>query len=164
MAYELIETITVGTGGASSVEFANIPQDGKHLLLLLQSKTTDGSSYSSVNVTLNNSSVFTYKIVRLQASGTSVGTDNFAGTSFQFVTNGGGNNPNSFGNAELYFLNYAQATAQVVFADTVAQSASGNGIREFRAMENITTAATTSMQISYSNLAEHTTASLYKIS
>jgi len=31
MSFELVETVTVGAGGASSIEFTSIPQDGTDL-------------------------------------------------------------------------------------------------------------------------------------
>lgn len=53
MALELIETIEVGAGGAASITFSGIPQDGIHLVLKAEMRGTTGGNQALLGGRLN---------------------------------------------------------------------------------------------------------------
>lgn len=166
MAYELIETIEVGNGGASSIEFTSIPQDGVDLLLMLSSRNTSSFSriiYGQFNSDTGNN----YAWVYLQGDGSSAtSSSSTPENQFWFGRNSGGNaTANTFGNSSLYVSNYASSSAKSLSVDAVDEN-NGTTAYQYLAANSWTgTSAITSIKIyvGSSQFAQYTTASLYKI-
>jgi hypothetical protein len=81
LAYESIATVTVGSGGSSSIEFTSIPNTYKHLEIrgILRDNRSIGSNifWSDLLVQCGNGSIDTgnnYSMHRLYADGSSVGS------------------------------------------------------------------------------------------
>jgi hypothetical protein len=75
-SYESIATVTVGSGGASNVEFTSIPATYKHLEIRFIGRTTRSDTIDDLFVQVGNGSVDTgsnYASHRLYATGSSVG-------------------------------------------------------------------------------------------
>lgn len=113
-----LATVTVGSGGSSSIEFTNIPQTYTDLKILLSIKeaSTSSSGATYIDVRLNGSTG-TYAIRRVVGFGSSI-TSNTAQTS-GFMSIGYFNNSRTtmadmFTNAELYFANYTGANYKTV--------------------------------------------------
>lgn len=71
-SYESIQTVTVGSGGSSSISFTSIPSTYKHLQIRLLSGSS--SAGSSVNYKLNSDATATnYYYHRLQGDGSAAG-------------------------------------------------------------------------------------------
>ena len=162
MAYELIETIEVGAGGAASIEFTSIPQDGVDLLLKLSARADVASV--NVEVTFNSDATdYSHRTLRgLTPNVSSIsGTGN---TYFALYANGSGNTANTFSSNALYVSNYAGSTEKSLSLDALYENNA-----EFAAQYIVAglwndTAAITSIQIVHSsNFVSGTTASLYKI-
>jgi hypothetical protein len=70
-AYDSIQTITVGSGGQSSIEFTSIPSTYKHLQVRGIAKST-GSAATFASIRLNGDSGANYSAHELTGNGTAV--------------------------------------------------------------------------------------------
>jgi hypothetical protein len=166
----LIETVTVGAGGAASIEFTGIPQDAQDVQVLLSARTTGVISATTdfVNVRFNSNTSSVYSEVRLQGSGSGVATNDFSGNRILrlLLANGNTSTANTFGNSSLYVSNYSSSSNKSISIDsldeanaTAAQIAIGAAL--FASSAAITTLTLTPE--SGGDFVEYTTASLYKI-
>ena len=111
-SYESIATVTVGSGGATSIEFTSIPSTYTHLQIrgIARSKRTD-FSIDQLYTRINSDSGSNYSWHWLYGNGSSAGTD--AGTSSTsmnlgwFATNASASVTNAFGGFVLDILDYA---------------------------------------------------------
>jgi hypothetical protein len=104
--YVLLEKITVGAAGASSVTFSGIPQTGYTDLVLKASCRSDQSNVA--------------RSWKVQPNGVDITARNldaendpfvvFSGTSINMNTNGTGSTSNTFNNYDVYIPNYASTT------------------------------------------------------
>ena len=171
MSYELIETVEVGSGGASSIEFTSIPQDGTDLVCVHSLKSNHSADLDQVILTINNDSGTNYSYVRLNGDGGNVETfSSSSATSFElaiYVDGDNVDNTNTFGNGEIRFSNFTSSNSKSVSMDTVSE---GNAARLF--YQTITaglydnSSAITSFKLEPRNgtsFLQYSTASLYKI-
>jgi hypothetical protein len=164
MGYQLIEHIEVGSGGAASIEFTGIPQDGVSLVLLT-SLRGEGGAYP--NITLNGTSA-NYSGKRLTGGGDYVSSgSNSVATSFDDLYVSNTDTANTFGSNKWYFSNYAGATAKSVSVEQVNENNATSAIMVLRANLWNDTAAITSIELNSLNasneFAQYSTASLFKI-
>tara|TARA_R110000772_G_scaffold243771_1_gene356742 strand:+ start:375 stop:884 length:510 start_codon:yes stop_codon:yes gene_type:complete len=166
MGMQLIETIEVGVGGAASIEFTGIPQDGVDLLLQVSARMTDGGGLSGWNLKLNSSSAnFSNRFLRAyyhQATPVVSGTGT---TRVLASASGDGATSNTFGNAEVTFSNYTSATGKSWSVNSVAENNSTTAGAAIQAGLWNDTSAITSILIEeppYSFM-QYSSASLYMI-
>jgi hypothetical protein len=158
----LIETVTVGSGGAASIEFTSIPQDGTDLVLLLSGGASGINQ--QVNLTINGDTGSNYLYVYLRGSSGSVSSAAPTGFSFfPMLVNSNSQTANTFGNSMAYFSNYAISGSKNVSFDHLNENNATATIMQIQASSWTGSAAITSLRLSLSNLVEHSTASLYKI-
>lgn len=165
----LISRQTVGSAGAASITFSNIPQTFTDLRIVVSVRTDNTSAFGSPSLvgafnTLTTNR--TYK--RVYGAGSSAGSDSNTTASFGVIENAGsGTTANSFSNIEVYIPNYASANYKSYSVDNVADNNSAT-VNELDLMAGLwsSTAAITSITISASagNLVEYSTFSLYGIS
>ena len=73
MAMSLVSTVTVGSGGAASIQFDNIPQSGKDLFILVSMKITKASGNpDALEVRFNGDTGSNYTTRWLEGSGSAV--------------------------------------------------------------------------------------------
>jgi hypothetical protein len=101
--YQLISSVTVGAGGASSMDFTSIPQTYTDLEILVSGRTTGAGN--GINITFNsNTSGYTNAAMQGNGSGvSSYGTYNRNAGMFGYS----GDTANSFGSTKIYIPNYA---------------------------------------------------------
>jgi hypothetical protein len=106
-----IKTITVGSGGSSSIDFTSIPQTFTDLKILISGRAT--SVDTDFFVTFNGSAVAQYNFVQMYGYVSGNGADRGSGqTSLNVgVTSGASNSSASaFSANEINILNYALST------------------------------------------------------
>jgi hypothetical protein len=165
MGYQLIETIEVGSGGAASIEFTGIPQDGVDLQILLSGQVLTGGM--NIDIRFNNNSASVYGWKRLLGTGSAAsGATNASSNRFILQATGNPSSWGAFSNASIYISNYAGNTNKSVSIDAVNENNSSGAFQELYAAQFSNTSAVSSIQLigdGGNNMAQFTTASLYKV-
>tara|TARA_R110000803_G_scaffold168968_1_gene232018 strand:- start:36 stop:539 length:504 start_codon:yes stop_codon:yes gene_type:complete len=163
MGYQLIETITVGAGGVADVTFSSIPQDGIDLICTVSARSTNASVINGVNFRYNGIGTTTYKVVGLRGDGSAASTYSSAAINrWFFNTSGATSTANTFGSGELRISNYTLSQAKSASLDGVSENNATEARAAIWALSESGTSPVTSLTVSSSNLAEHSTISLYK--
>jgi hypothetical protein len=159
--YSLISSVTVGSGGAASIDFTSIPGTYTDLLVKLSTRTNRVDVYSSVFISFNGSTA-NFSTRYIQGDGSSA--ISATGTDFIFQGVGSTATANTFSNAEIYIPNYTSSNNKSFSVDGVAET---NGTTQYM---NLTaglwsqTAAITSIAFTGMTFSQYTTAYLYGIS
>ena len=163
MAITLISTVTVGAGGAASIDFTSIPGTYTDLMLQINVRTNRALTEDWVLLTLNGStSTFSSRILRGSGSATSSFTqvrtlgDAPAATATS----------NTFSNQSLYIPNYAGSTNKSWSVDSVSENNGTTAWQYLIAGLWSTTSAITSLSIAPevgTAFVQYSTASLYGI-
>jgi hypothetical protein len=167
MAYELVETIEVGSGGAASIEFTSIPQTGVDLLLKVSGRIADTNAF---NFTINSNTSSVYSSISLGGNGSAVFSSSSSSTSPIF----GGNVPtdnsytaNTFSSNAILFSNYASSSNKSFSSDGVNENNDPFALQAIVAGSIADTNAITSIQLlpaASQTWVQYSTASLYIIS
>lgn len=168
-SYQLIQAITVGSGGAASIQFNNIPQNYTDLVLKFSLRTDiAGNGPYNVGLRVNGSSSNIYSTVRLYKFNSSVSglVSSAASTTLAGLANAAGDTANTFTSSEFYLPNYTSSNNKSGITDTVQEN---NGSAELFLAANLmaTTSAVTSIEllltgVSYT-IVQYSTAYLYGI-
>jgi len=158
-----VETIEVGAGGAASIEFTSIPQDGVDLQVVISARST--TTENQFVIRFNNSSSG-YSGKRLEGSGSAAFSEAgyTAGILIYGLTQSSWT-ANTFSNLSCTMSNYASSNYKSVSLDSVSENNATLSFAEINAALWSNTAAITSVKIAgiSGNLAQYSTASLYKI-
>ena len=162
----LIETVTVGAGGAASIEFTAIPQDGSDLVLSLSSRADSTSSLGLIKingVASGGSSGYTAKFLTGNGGSAFSGGDSVYARAW--FPNRSDSTANTFSNGNIYFSNYAATGAKTWSSDSVEETNSGLPYAAIIAGSFSATSAITSLSVLHEtgNFVQYSTASLYKI-
>jgi len=102
--YTAIATVTVGSGGAATIDFTSIPNIYTDLCLKVSGRSNNSSDYySTLTMTFNGTNTYTNRILFGTGSGTGSGTD----TSIKPFVQAPSATANTFGQNEFYIPNYA---------------------------------------------------------
>ena len=160
MTMTLIETVTLGSGGAASIEFTGIPQDGKDLVCLISVRSTGSSSFTT---RFNSDSGSNYSTRKLGVDDTTVVSSSRTSQA-QFDQNDIiSATSNTFASMQIYISNYASSANKSVSIDKVTEENSSSSYSQIQAGSYSTSSAITSILFTHP-FAEHSTASLYIIS
>lgn len=165
--YKLISSITVGSGGASSMEFTNIPQTYTDLLLKVTGRTNKGDLYNDLSIRFNGSSA-DFNTLGFVSTGS--GKSTFTTTS-PYVGSvndtGGSGGGNTFSSNDIYIFNYRGSNLKSVSADSaVERNNAGNdekGLYSTLWSQNAAITTITLVSAGYT-LSQYSTACLYGIS
>jgi hypothetical protein len=168
MGYQLIETVTVGSGGVSSIEFTGIPQDGVSLQVLFSLRSDVASSSTSLTTLINGSTAALYSERRLVGAGSSSFSSQVSGGSgfiTSFVNPGSTATANTFSSGSIYIPNYLSSAAKSVSFDAVGENNATLAYQILSAGLWNSTATVTSLTLdgSGTNFVQYSTASLFKI-
>ena len=127
--YKAIATVTVGSGGASSIDFTSISSAYTDLVLVysLRQDTDD----RSIKVTFNGNTSSIYTLTGVFGSASTVYNQSDANATSFMAGTGSAPSPataNTFGNCSMYIPNYASTTINksVSFDHTSENNAAGN--------------------------------------
>jgi hypothetical protein len=162
MAFTKIATVTVGSGGASSIDFTSIPNTYTDLMVLISGRSAlTGSNY--MTLTLNGSSS-TFSMRGMFGSGTSTGAfttpSNYAGENAVSTATS-----STFGNTYLYFPNYAGSTNKSYSGDGVGETNASAAFQSIFAGQWATTSSVTSVSLTpiSTTWLQYSSATLYGI-
>ena len=116
---KLIQAVTVGAGGAASMEFTSIPSTYTDLLVKVSARTNRAAPVDGVNIAFNGStSNFTGRY--LESDGSSA----YSGTSTRIAASAVGNTAtaSTFGNSDIYIPNYTSSNNKSFSGDTVTEN------------------------------------------
>lgn len=166
MAITKIQTITVGSGGAASIDFTSIPGTYTDLMIVYSLRATSGGPYNLTS-RFNGDSGANYFFRHFYGNGAAVGNNyNASGeTSLQSgVVNGAGDTANTFSNGQMYIPNYAGSSSKSVSVDAVTENNGTTAYPSLFAGRTTATAAITSITLfAGANFAQYSTATLYGI-
>ena len=157
--YVLIEKISVGAAGASSVTFSGIPQTGYTDVVVKSSSRAD-SNVVAVICSINASALDSGQ--RLRGNGTGVSE---VSSAENFGVNPSAATANTFSNAEWYFPNYTSSNYKSVSMDGVTENNATEAYTSLTAGLENTTSAITSLSFAPSgaNFVQYSTFYLYGV-
>jgi hypothetical protein len=161
MGYQLIETVTVGSSGAASIEFTGIAGTGQDLVCVVSARINDTNSYT---FTVNSNSSATYATKILAGNGSSPFTT--ASTGYGGYATKPAYTANTFSNSSMYFSNYASSQNKSFSTESVIENNATFSLAGIIAGSISDTNPITSLKLlpaASQTYVEHTTASIYLI-
>lgn len=161
---QLIQTVTVGSGGAASIDFTSIPATFTDLVLVTSLRSARSAGFEEYRIYFNgaNSNLSTRYLEgdgSSAASGTPVG-------GFIGIGNSSTSTSNTFSNQQVYIPNYAGSTTKSYSSDSVSEANATTAYSDIVAGLWNQTAAITSITLvngTSSNWLQYSSASLYGI-
>jgi hypothetical protein len=163
-----IASVTVGSGGAASMDFTSIPGTYTDLCIKVSARDARAIVAASIVLQINGSTASSGSYRRLYGDGGTVDSDaDGPGPTVQSGhSNGNSGTANTFGNVEIYIPNYAGSGNKSFSSDGVAET---NGSTTYMSIVSglwANTAAITSIAVKPAtavNFLQHSTATLYGI-
>ena len=155
-------TVTVGVGGASSIDFSSIPSTYTDLVLKVSGRSNRVDTVDTI-VVKPNGSTSSMTFIWLAGDGAAAAS----GTTDRIYQDAALNTTSTFGNAEIYISNYAGSTNKVISADAVSEQngASANAGFQVQLWSDTTAISSISLSVGFGTLwAQYSTATLYGIS
>jgi hypothetical protein len=118
--YVLLEKITVGAAGASSVTFSNIPQTGYTDLVVAYSMRNNRSTVNAYPAVQFNGSASS--LSQREVFGNGSGAFSASGSIIQPYAAGNGATSNTFGSGSIYIPNYTSSNFKSVSVDAVGEN------------------------------------------
>ena len=164
--YEAIATVTVGSGGAASIDFTSIPGTFTDLAILLSGRidATFGNAWYDTYLKVNSTAGTTRD---LYGTGSSVASATDAGEIRILGVPSSGATASTFSNALIYITNYASSTTyKSISIDSVSENNATASMAQLGAGLYSSNTAITSLSLdpySTGNFTQYSTATLYGI-
>jgi hypothetical protein len=160
-----IQTVTIGSGGSSTISFTSIPQTYTDLKIVLSARTNFNAGYGANCSVSFNSSTSNFSGRLLTGDGGSVNSYNRSDNLNVFLVPTPGATASVFGSTELYIPNYTSANNKSFFVDCVVENNAAGGFLHFYAGLWSQTAALTAISLNDQNgsFIQYSTATLYGI-
>lgn len=166
--FVLIASSTVGAGGASSIDFTNIPQNYTDLIVKTSYRTNNAQTYDQLRLTFDGSSVANYSFKGLTGTGSAASSESSSSVTSIKVAPGDGASAtaNTFTNDEIYIPNYTSNNNKSLSSDGVGEN---NGTTAYDSMfaglwSNTTAVTSITLKPESGGLfAQYSTAYLYGI-
>jgi len=167
-------TVTVGSGGASSIDFTSIPNTYTDLLVKVSGRSSRNEFVATYLTMQLNSATTNYTYRTLDGiPGVSIGSGTQANYTTSAIVVGALSQTNStastFGSSEIYIPNYAGSTNKSISAEGVSENNATSTVLIMTAGLWSDTSAITSISLkpfvggSFFNFTQYSTASLYGI-
>lgn len=159
--YKLIQSVTVGSGGAANIEFTSIPQTYTDLHLVISGRSTDTIIACLVEF---NGSTSSHSGRMIEGDGASAYSYTTTSTMGAFITKSS-DTANTFGSASVYIPNYSGSTNKSFSTDTITENNATTAYPALFAKLWSNTSAITSILLKpqAANFAQYSSASLYGI-
>ena len=163
----LISRQTVGSAGAASITFSNIPQTFTDLKIVVSARSVRSAVNDVLYMTVNGSTT-TYSSRVLEGNGAAVSSYSGGSTAFSDILGipAASSTASVFSNAEIYIPNYTSANYKSISANSVGENNATTAYTDLYAGLWSNTTAITSINLYniISNFTEYSTFSLYGIS
>lgn len=161
VTYKLIQTITVGSGGAANIEFTSIPQTYTDLHLVISGRSADTIIACQVEF---NGSTSSHSGRFLEGDGSTVYSYTTTSTIGAFITKSS-DTASTFGSASIYIPNYTSSNHKSFSVDTTTENNATTAYPALFAKLWSNTSAITSILLKpqVANFAQYSSASLYGI-
>jgi hypothetical protein len=162
-----IQTVTVGSGGAATIDFTSIPQTYTDLKVVLSTRDAYAGIFDGIKITFNsNTTGYSWRYV--EGTGAAVSSGNASSQAFGQggVSSGANATASVFGSQEVYIPNYTSSNNKSFSAEGVQEHNGATGYAYLFANLWANTAAITSISITpYQpvNFVQYTSATLYGI-
>jgi hypothetical protein len=161
--FELIASSTVGSGGASTIDFTSIPSTYTDLCFKMSVRTTRSNAVEDLLISLNgNNTGMTNR--NLFGDGANATSSSQSGANI--LTNGNTSTASTFGSFEVYIPNYAGSANKSFSIDAVSENNSITAYAEIAAFIKPDSAAinrVTFQSNSGSTFLQHSSAYLYGV-
>lgn len=126
-----ISTVTVGSGGASTIEFNGIPQIYTDLMLKISGRTSPSGDLIDMQIRAGFGSVDTasnYNYLELTAipSASIIASGSGTNNRWNTIVNASSSTSNTFGSVELYIPNYTSSNSKSVSVDAITENNSNS--------------------------------------
>jgi hypothetical protein len=165
-ALESIATVTVGSGGASFVEFSTIPGGFQHLhIRILSQDARSVFQASQLSVTMNGDTATNYADHQLSGDGTSAAAYGVGSVSSSTVVNGRGGSGFFMGANVIDILDYGSTSKFKTLRSFGGVDNNGSGLVRLDSGLYRSTSAVTSVRFTplAANIAQHSTFALYGV-
>lgn len=119
---QLIQTVTVGSGGEASITFGSggtIPQTYTDLVILFSGRSNRGATFDNIRVQPNGATTgVSSRILYGSGSGASSFTEGY----ISGYTGGNDATASTFGNSSIYIPNYTASTQKSFSIDSVSEN------------------------------------------
>lgn len=164
-----IASVSVGAGGASSIDFTSIPNTYTDLVIKLSTRRSDTTEgYLSLRFNGDSNSNYKNRTIRGTGSTASSSADTSATYIDFWVIDGTGYTSNTFASTDIYIPNYAGSTNKSLSAENVSENNSSTAYMQVTAGYMALTTAIN--QITFyaagapsGTFAQYSTATLYGI-
>jgi hypothetical protein len=141
---QLINTVSVGAGGASTIVFSSIPQTFTDLLLVTSLRDNNNSVVDYAGLQFNT---VTTGFTSTGLEGTGTATARTSRGTFWLPINGDTSTASQFGNSSLYIFNYTSSTIKVMNVDSTTSTFGNPSITAILAAQWSGTAAINSITL-----------------
>jgi hypothetical protein len=115
-----LDTVTVGSGGAASVTFSNIPQTYTDLVVKFSARNTSTGQYAFYRFNNDSTSAYSARVLTGDGSSATSLTNTYTGNIANIGTSA--DTANTFGNGEIYIPNYIGNTNKSSSTDAVNEN------------------------------------------
>jgi hypothetical protein len=168
-SYESIQTVTVGSGGQSSISFSSIPSTYKHLQIRALAKTNVSSGYSQIVLNFNGDTASNYNNHQLYGFGASAGAQSAGSQPVLYngyISANFGSTANMFGATIIDILDYTSTNKTKVTRGLSGIDMNGSGAVTFGSGLWLGTTAINSITVGNdtgSNFVQYSSFALYGI-
>jgi len=159
-----IQTVTVGSGGAASIDFTSIPQTYTDLVVKVSARATVDETQLELQF---NGSTSGYSIRRLTGDGSNAASASLSSVSVMQFGRGSSSTQtaSTFGNTEIYIPNYTSSNNKSTSSDGVNENNATSANTYLGAGLWANSAAISSIKIFFNtgNFAQYSTATLYGV-
>jgi hypothetical protein len=154
-----IASVTVGSGGAASIEFTSIPSTYTDLCLMLSARSSRANTNDTLTLQLNSTNITG---CRLYGDGSTPASD----TVPQILPPAATSTSNTFGSTTFYIPNYASTSQykSVSIDDTMENNATASYMDLIAGIYSSNSAVTSiTLDLDNGNFVQYSTATLYGI-
>lgn len=163
MSITKIAEVTVGAGGAASIDFTSIPGTYTDLMIVCSIRSTQSATTAYAVMSLNTSQA-NFTMRNLYGNGSNVGSGTSPSNYIGEIVAANATS-NTFSNTSIYIPNYAGSTNKSISFDTVGENNGTNANQAISAVLWSQTAAITALSIisTSGTFVQYSSATLYGI-